>query len=1123
MGENNQQGRIVPEQRNFKLYKAKKQWMTACATFLLTFGATAVMNVSANADSNSDGNNTPKAAELVQTANTSQEQTNSMQSVAANPATEQEQTASTPVTKQEQATGGHPATVPTAASATPAGQANDNGQAASAAASPQTATKNVAENIAPDPYKITDSATPYVIAGTNLTDMASKFFKNADELTKAGATFSWVGTVPNPTQQEADAGTTISGTIKVTYADGTSVDVPIESFVEPQSQLQPNTFYYVNKVGDTPDFNIADANGNSFATILYNQNAFNPDAFSYKVLGTIDTSSIGIHWVNVQVTDNNTFNGIPGAPQVIGGPYVVQVPYVVQGLKLLDNLPTDANGNLVINAQLATTPQSTSTTPTTPQVAFDPTGFNNGGIGGQYFYQDYALAYALGIKITASNWTTPTDLVNTKTNHFTMSFSNLPNAKAQEVDVNYVSSPQAEDMYIFNAPNRTYFNGRGENTKTITGSLADGYMNDKVWVTLADGTKVYASQLNFVDNAAKFPIGGPRTGKYNINFDASFSQTNSAGQPLIFSNNIFNNASAKFNSDLNEWYQKTNNTATANYGTHTAATWDKVSTVGTALAPSIKASDDPYTQDLTDGPYTFDSDALGKLVKNPATPQEVQKVQPNWANNIQPNSILDNNTKWPAGTTFTWQGNDGSTTLSLDKAGESKTGDVTITLPSGSSCTVKNITVISRANVTAKSETVDYGTTLKPEELVTNKDVFPTGTTFQFVNGSEPTWSKADVYPVQITATYTDESGAKITTPVATCSVAINDSRSITVLAGSDVPSADSILNLPADWATHTVSWTKDINTGSTNEGLITIHYPGSNLGQTIKVYVTVIPKTSAVDGQNFFTNGKKYDGTAGSIANGANQGAILTRADGQAIDYTTYTGEKVPGQSTDYTQGPTSYAPEYSLSGLKTNSDGSLVSGVQTVLVRVSVPKGTLGAQVDADGNYYYELPVSVNVAQRVTFELVDDDNNGAVIGTPQTQEFIKGQATTINPALVIPAGYELAAGQTLPTTYTLADYGSTVLIVKVHLKHQPAEIINSNSGSQNTTTGTVTGGAANSLAYQQTTGAANESAGKQAAELPQTGSSTDEAALGAGLLLTSLAGLFGLAGLTKRKEERN
>lgn len=921
----------------------------------------------------------------------------------------------------------------------------------------------------------------------------------------------------------------ISGTIKVTYADGTSADVPIEFLVEPQSQLQPNTFYYVNKIGEVPDFNTPDANGNDFSTILENSYANDPTAFSYKVLGPVDTSTIGIHWVDVQVTDNNTFGGNPdpATPKVIGTSYVVQIPYVVQGLKLRDDIPTDATGKPVINAQLATMPKSTNNTPTTPQVAFDPTSNGFQGLWGQYFYQDYALAYVLGIKVTASDWTAPTDLVNTKTNHFTMTFSNLSNATPQEVDVNYVSSPQTEDMYIFNATNDamtiTYINGRGLNTREINRLLDNDYMNGKVWVTLADGTKVYATKLTYVDNGQKFLIGGPRTGKYNINFHASFNQTNSAGQPLIFSNNIFGTASEEFNNELNQWYQKTNNPTTADYAAPAATTWDKVSTTGIVLAPTMKASDNPQEHELTNGPFTYDSDALGELVKNPSTPAEVQKIIKVWPGNMQPNPILDNNTKWPEGTQFTWLGKDGSKVLTFNKAGESKTGDVTITLPSGSAYTVKDITVISRANVMAKSETIDYGTTLKPEDLVTNKNVFPTGTTFQFVNGSEPVWSKAGEYPVQITATYTDASGAKITTPVATCTVAINGSRSITVLAGSDAPSADSILNLPADWAAHTVSWTKDINTGSTNEGLITIHYPGSNLDQTITVYVTVIPKTSAVDGQNFFTNGKKYDGTAGSIASGANQGAILTRADGQAIDYTTYTGEKVPGQSTDYTQGPASYTPEYSLSGLKTNSDGSLVSGVQTALVRVSVPKGTLGAQVDADGNYYYELPVSVNVAQRVTFELVDDDNNGAVIGAPQTQEFIKGQATAIDPALVIPAGYELAAGQTLPTTYTLADYGSTVLIVKIHLKHQPAEIINSNSGSQHPTTGTVTGGAANGLAYKQAAGAANESASKEAAELPQTGSSTNETTLGAGLLLTSLAGLFGLAGLTKRKEERD
>lgn len=76
---------MIPEQRNFKLYKHKKQWMTACATFLLTFGATAVMNVSAsaNTDNTSNGGSTPKTAEVVKAAlvNSSQEQSNNAQPV----------------------------------------------------------------------------------------------------------------------------------------------------------------------------------------------------------------------------------------------------------------------------------------------------------------------------------------------------------------------------------------------------------------------------------------------------------------------------------------------------------------------------------------------------------------------------------------------------------------------------------------------------------------------------------------------------------------------------------------------------------------------------------------------------------------------------------------------------------------------------------------------------------------------------------------------------------------------------------------------------------------------------------------------------------------------------------
>lgn len=481
------------------------------------------------------------------------------------------------------------------------------------------------EHIVPVPYKM-DSDTPaYVVAGSDLTNLASKFISNAAALTQSGATFSWVGNVPTATQQDAMDGNTISGTIRVTYKDGTSTTIDIESYVEARSQLQPNTFYYVNRVNDTPDFNTADANGNDFSTMIGNQYAYDPTAFSYKILGTLDTSSLGIHWANVQVTDNNTFAGAPHAPKVIGDPYVIKVPYVVQGLKLRDDIPTDANGNPVINAQLATMPKSTSATPTTPEVAFDPAqGGSNStnvpvGLWGQYFYQDYALAYALGIKVSASNWTAPTDLVNTKTNYFAMTFNKLTNATQQKVDVNYVSAPHADDMYIYNATNKTYMTGRPENAQAIKDLLADGYMNDKVWVTLADGTKVYASKLDYLENGNNFVVGGAKSGKYNINFNASFNQKNSAGQPQIFSNNIFNTASKEFNDELNKWYQKTNNPTVANYAAPTAATWDKVSTKGISLAPTIKASDDPYKQDLTDGPFTFDSEALEKLVKNPST------------------------------------------------------------------------------------------------------------------------------------------------------------------------------------------------------------------------------------------------------------------------------------------------------------------------------------------------------------------------------------------------------------------------------------------------------------------------------------------------------------------------
>lgn len=71
MSKNNPLRSMTPKNKNYKLYKAKKQWITACATFMLAFGATAVVNASVQADTTTPATtqasgSTVTAAELAQ-------------------------------------------------------------------------------------------------------------------------------------------------------------------------------------------------------------------------------------------------------------------------------------------------------------------------------------------------------------------------------------------------------------------------------------------------------------------------------------------------------------------------------------------------------------------------------------------------------------------------------------------------------------------------------------------------------------------------------------------------------------------------------------------------------------------------------------------------------------------------------------------------------------------------------------------------------------------------------------------------------------------------------------------------------------------------------------------------
>ena len=587
---------------------------------------------------------------------------------------------------------------------------------------------------------------------------------------------------------------------------------------------------------------------------------------------------------------------------------------------------------------------------------------------------------------------------------------------------------------------------------------------------------------------------GRTSGKFTITYNANLDGINSrTGQPYIWTPLTIgqNAATDKFKKAVADKLKETNNTGSIATGIPDyTVSWNVLKATGEVLAPTLPAdSDDNYVVDVTNGRQALSAtgkndnitgDDLAIFVKNPQTVKELQDAGfTKWNEKSVPNQLLgtkeiDGKTAdvWPAGTKFAYVNDDNQIApLEFDQAGQIKQGGIKIMLPGYDSTksdtqnvpftyTVKLAKVVSTANVLAKNATVDYGTKLSAADLVTNKDMFPEGTTFQFADNTEPDWTKTGRYDdVKITATYPtqykNENGTyKRTTKVTTVAIAINDTRSITVLQGTDIPSVDSVLNLPSDWATHTASWTQNVNSKATNEGQITVHYPDSNLNQAIKVYVTVVPKDTAVNGTEFKTDGSLYDSTkTGKIANGANQGSLLTTNNGASVSYETYNSKtSVEGKPSTFNQATATYTPTYSLSGLKTNKDGSLVSGPQTVTVRVSVPKGTIGALTDANGNSYYELTSNIVVAQPVTFEFVDDNNNDSIVGTPQTQEFIKGQATTITPALTIPTNYELADGQTLPTAYTLQNYSTTNPVVQIHLVHE-TELVDPTNVSTNPT----------------------------------------------------------------------
>ena len=86
-----------------------------------------------------------------------------------------------------------------------------------------------------------------------------------------------------------------------------------------------------------------------------------------------------------------------------------------------------------------------------------------------------------------------------------------------------------------------------------------------------------------------------------------------------------------------------------------------------------------------------------------------------------------------------------------------------------------------------------------------------------------------------------------------------------------------------------------------------------------------------------------------------------------------------------------------------------------------------------------------NAQLQSRISYQFVDDDNNGLAVGQPVT---LTGKAGDIvNPHLSVPVGYELTPGQTLPGNYTLKDSNAPVII---HLRHKTGSAVVNTPASQ-------------------------------------------------------------------------
>ena len=109
---------------------------------------------------------------------------------------------------------------------------------------------------------------------------------------------------------------------------------------------------------------------------------------------------------------------------------------------------------------------------------------------------------------------------------------------------------------------------------------------------------------------------------------------------------------------------------------------------------------------------------------------------------------------------------------------------------------VVTIPADQKKNLQIQDKTTYKGKTLTAKDLVTNVADFPSGTTFEFIDNSEPNWNQLGIYNVKVIATYpvsvNGQQYTAVTTP-ATAKVTVTDQMQFTITYWDDTKNKEIV------------------------------------------------------------------------------------------------------------------------------------------------------------------------------------------------------------------------------------------------------------------------------------------------------------------------------------------